>query len=503
MTIGGNDAGFADVLKACISQKLKADLFNAAIGPVARWLGFGKDPSCAHSDTFVSSVNTRVANVFWPVKTTYLQVMSAVDPVNTSVIVANYPHLFPASHDAQNCLELAPILTNADMDFMTAAGDRLDAVLQQAAGEAGVNFVDVRPAFAGHEICGDSGSYVNALSVASGNGGSCTWSVLGRCIIPGLPIVGSFHPNAVGHANGYAAAFASYIDSAVTRTRAGFPSNPVPLPDPPTITAIPAVGVGPLTAHAVTSGSDDCADTYQAGQQVQLSGEGFVPGTTVQLYVTSPGLGSSGELGVGSATADANGHIAGVVRIPLAATGFTQVGASAGMVFLDAIGAGSAASHQDDVAIVGLAPHTSACGTVEQLPFIGFKPPIANPPRVNTVNPGRAIPVKFSIPGVHGALADVLAAGYPQSAPVSCTAPEAVTSGDPTASVGKSSEEGDNNNDNHGNNNDDEDGGYTYVWKTDRSWRGCRTLIVKLVDGTYHRAIFDFGRSTPHSDDGR
>ena len=59
MTIGGNDAGFSSVLKACISQKLKADAFNALIGPVARWLGLGHDPSCVHSDSFVSSVNSQ------------------------------------------------------------------------------------------------------------------------------------------------------------------------------------------------------------------------------------------------------------------------------------------------------------------------------------------------------------------------------------------------------------------------------------------------------------
>ena len=199
MTIGGNDAGFSDTLKACIEQKLKADAINAAIGPVGRWLGLGQDPSCAHSDTFVSSVNTRIDNVFWPVKSTELTLLSAVDPVNTSVIVAGYPHLFPASHSAQDCFQLGPFLTNDDQDFMNTAGDRLIGVLQEAAGEAGVNFVDVRAAFAGHEICGDDGSYLNGISIASGSGGACIWSLAGVCIIPGLPIIGSFHPNAAGH----------------------------------------------------------------------------------------------------------------------------------------------------------------------------------------------------------------------------------------------------------------------------------------------------------------
>jgi len=478
MKIGANCACFSYVLKACISPKLKADLYNDAIGSIGRWLGLGHDPSCAHSDTFVSSVNTRTDNIFWPVKLTYLQVLSSVDPVNTSVMVADYPRLFPASHDEQGCLALSVILTNDDMDFMNIAGDRLDGLLQQAAGEAGVNFVEVRGTFAGHEICAAAGPYLNALSTASGNAGACTWKVLGKCIIPGLPIVGSFHPNADGHAYGYAAAFSSYIDSATTRNSAGFPTNPVPLPDPPAITAVPAVGVGTLTAHAVTSGSDDCADTYQAGQQVQVSGDGFVPGTAVQLYVTSPGLSTTGDLQVGDATADANGQVEGVIRIPLAATGFIQADASAGFVFLDALGLGTVADHLDDVAMVGLAPPTSSCGTIEQLPFNGFTPPIANLPQVNPAQPGRAVPVKFTIPGSNGTVDDVIAAGYPQSAPVSCTAPAALTSGDPTASDATASLVPADQ--------------YNYVWKTDRSWRGCRMLILKLVDGTYHRAVFDF-----------
>ena len=313
---------------------------------------------------------------------------------------------------------------------------------------------------------------------ASGSGGACTWTVLGRCIIPGIPIIGSFHPNAAGHADGYAAAFETLIDSSLNRTRAGFPVNPVPLPDPPATTAIPPVGIAELTAQPVTQATDDCSGTFQAGQQVHVSGDGFVPGSDVQLFVTSPGVSASGELQVATTQADETGHVAALIRIPLAATGFTQPGASAGMVFLDAIGDGSAAEHQDDVAMVGLAPLASSCGTVEQLTFVGFAPPVANPPQVNTVNPGRAVPVKFSLPGSNGRLSDVLAAGYPQSAPVSCTKPDALTSGDATSAIGGSQAVGDD---------------YNYVWKTDRDWRGCRTLIVKLVDGTYHSAVFDFG----------
>jgi hypothetical protein len=181
--------------------------------------------------------------------------------------------------------------------------------------------------------------------------------------------------------------------------------------------------------------------------------------------------------------ADSKGHVDTTVRIPLSALGFVQSlngeTAQAGNLFLDAIGLGTAIDHLDDVAMVGLAPHSSQCGTVETLPFSGFGPPVANPPAVNKANSGRTIPLKFSVPGANGSLADLLAPGYPQSAPVTCSAPEDVTTGDPTGDVG-----------NPGGSGDD----YHYNWKTDKSWHGCRALILKLADGSYQRAYFDFGK---------
>jgi hypothetical protein len=34
---------------------------------------------------------------------------------------------------------------------------------------------------------------------------------------------------------------------------------------------------------------------------------------------------------------------------------------------------------------------------------------------------------------------------------------------------------------------------YTYVWKTEKAWANtCRQLVVKLKDGTFHRANFKF-----------
>lgn len=412
--------------------------------------------------------------MFWPVKTTELQLLSAVDPVNTSVIVADYPHLFPSSSSDQGCAELSLLFTKDDMNWMDSEGDRLDGVLQEAAGEAGVNFVDVRGVFAGHEVCGPAGAWINGISVASGNGGSCTFSIVGHCVIPGLPIVGSFHPNASGHADGYAAAISDYIQSAADQTGAGFPANPTALPDPPSSPTPTAVGVGELDAQPVTAGEADCDGSYQAGQEVQFSGGGFTPGASVQLYVS----GANGEVQVARVTADATGLVSGEARIPLGATSFSENGVAAGEVFLDAIGPGSVASHLDDVGMVGLAAHTSSCGAVEPLTFYWVLPLLAIFQKVTPAKAGLPAPVSFYIPRADATLDDVLAPGYPQSAPVSWSAPAALTAGDPAVTEG-SLPQGDL---------------FGTLWKTDKSWRGCRELILKLVDGSYHQAVFDFVR---------
>ncbi len=485
MTIGGNDAGFSDVLTSCIEQTLKANFINAAIssqgleGQVALWLGLGADPSCADSSSFVNGVSANVDNVLGPAEDAYSALLNATSPTDTSIIVGDYPHLFGSTSAEQNCLALAPILTPADQTFMNAEGDRLDGILQSAAALTGVNFVDVRSAFAGHAVCGSSGAWLNGISIGSGSGQPCQYSVAGVCLWSGLPIVGSFHPNATGQASGYAAAFKSYIDSAANLTPEGFPANPDPPAPPPAPTTVPSVTVRELTVQPVTQATAACAGTYQAGQTVTVTGGGFAPGATVSLYVSSPGLGATAEQQVATVTADGNGNVASTFRIPLAATGFTPSGASAGLVFVDAIGLGPGGTHQDDTADAGLAPHTSPCGTVETYPFSGFNPPVANPPAVNAANAGRTIPVKFTVTGSDATLAAVLAAGYPQSAPVSCTNPAQLTSGTPTVQTSPGSQTPSDT--------------YNYTWKTDSSWNGCRELIVKLVDGSYHTAVFNFG----------
>jgi hypothetical protein len=112
--------------------------------------------------------------------------------------------------------------------------------------------------------------------------------------------------------------------------------------------------------------------------------------------------------------------------------------------------------------------------------FSGFFAPVDNPPTLNNVKAGRAIPVKFSLNGDQGL--DILDAGFPASQQIACDASATLDDVEETVASGSSSLSYDATSDQ-----------YIYVWKTDKGWAGtCHQLIVQLNDGTAHVAYFNF-----------
>lgn len=115
-------------------------------------------------------------------------------------------------------------------------------------------------------------------------------------------------------------------------------------------------------------------------------------------------------------------------------------------------------------------------------PFGGFFRPVDNLPTLNSVNAGRSIPIKFSLSGDQGL--NIMAAGYPRSETIPCSSTAEVDGIEETVTAGGSSLSYDPGSDT-----------YNSVWKTSKAWAGtCRQLVVKLTDGTVHRANFDFRR---------
>lgn len=123
---------------------------------------------------------------------------------------------------------------------------------------------------------------------------------------------------------------------------------------------------------------------------------------------------------------------------------------------------------------------TFGIGDTFSYSFSGFLPPVDNPPTVNVVKAGRAVPVEFSLNGNQGL--DILVAGSPASQPVHCDTTAPLDAIEETVTAGSSSLSYDATLDR-----------YTYVWKTAKDWTAtCRNLILKLADGTDRTANFKF-----------
>ena len=113
--------------------------------------------------------------------------------------------------------------------------------------------------------------------------------------------------------------------------------------------------------------------------------------------------------------------------------------------------------------------------------FSGFMPPASPLPAVNVAKAGRTVPIKWSLHDAAGAaVLDLDAVAGIGSTAVSCDETDgpavevepAVATGDTLLRI--------------------EDGQFVFNWKTSDSWRGCRVLELKLVDGTSRTLAFRF-----------
>ena len=134
---------------------------------------------------------------------------------------------------------------------------------------------------------------------------------------------------------------------------------------------------------------------------------------------------------------------------------------------------GDGGSAQAAVGITVVAPPNS------HFEFDGFFAPVANVPKVNVVEAGSTVPLKFSLGGDHGLA--IFAQGYPASAAKPCNG-GAIGPLTPTVLPGGATLTYDPWLDR-----------YHYNWKTSDTWAGqCRTLVIRFVDGTQVTAEFRF-----------
>jgi lysophospholipase L1-like esterase len=148
ISIGGNDAGFSNVILNCALYYFTCGgAINEANSYIATKLGGVLD-------------------------TTYNNIRSRATTAH--IVVIGYPHLFTDTGSTCN----ANFLTGSNEKKLNETGDKLDAVVKARAEAHGFTFVDPRSAFKAHEVCA-SEEWLNGQS---------------------NPLEESYHPNVKGQA---------------------------------------------------------------------------------------------------------------------------------------------------------------------------------------------------------------------------------------------------------------------------------------------------------------
>lgn len=163
ISVGGNDAGFADVLTECAKPA---------------WAG--------NCDTAIDGAETTI-NSTLPARLDSLYAEIRAKAPNATVVVVGYPRIF-MGEDCNALTWFSP----EEQTRLNATADLLNSTLDSAAGAAGFSFADPTSAFTGHAVC-DEPAWINGLS---------------------NPISDSYHPNQAGHRDGYTPVVSSPLTGA-------------------------------------------------------------------------------------------------------------------------------------------------------------------------------------------------------------------------------------------------------------------------------------------------
>ncbi|MFD4655347.1 SGNH/GDSL hydrolase family protein [Kitasatospora sp. NPDC058444] len=157
ISVGGNDAGFADTMQTCV---------------------LGSDSDC------INAVNTAKNYATTTLPGQLDKVYSAIKAKspNAHVVVMGYPHIYKVGG---SCIFG---IGDTKRAAINGAADTLDGVLAKRAANAGFAFGDVRSIFNEHEICGSLTTWLNSTT---------------------LPVDESYHPKAAGQSGGYLPVFSA------------------------------------------------------------------------------------------------------------------------------------------------------------------------------------------------------------------------------------------------------------------------------------------------------
>ncbi len=161
LTMGGNDIGFGDKVKACVSM------------PTV----------CNHATTQRVSLASQIDKQYERLSSFYEELYEASGK-QAKIYILGYPQFINGSLDAF-CPTNIGLLNNIEREMIREGVTYLNDVIAQAAAAAGVRYIDIEDSLEGHRLCDEGDKYVTA--------------VVGFPIKMNNDQQESFHPNAKGH----------------------------------------------------------------------------------------------------------------------------------------------------------------------------------------------------------------------------------------------------------------------------------------------------------------
>lgn len=319
LSIGGNDAGFTEILDHCA---FKEDCFNDSYVT----LDFGGQRKDYTLEEFLK---VRLASILIQLPATYARVRAAVRP-DTQIIVAGYPHLLGKEG---GCAENVPFPLGEREDLYEIQ-ERFEQGLKTATTDEGVAFASVVSAFKKRIPCSNSSDdpYLNGLDSDWTGGGWKFWNSSVKIDDQ------SFHPTAKGQ-EAYAKVIQSALDSGLGGLTVIVPSFKAKVTDSPTwatemmgvrasaaeLAAAATVGLGRLDISSLkeANASDALVDPAcnakaSPRQPLLVHGYGFDAGTDLKLttVVAEAPFGSPVTL-----KTDSSGESTYVLPAPVGAAG--------------------------------------------------------------------------------------------------------------------------------------------------------------------------------------
>lgn len=288
MTIGGNDIGFGEILRHCATQIACYD------DEFAR-LSSGR---VLTADEFATA---RRALLRAQLEATYA-ILRAASNDKAAIVVADYPELFDDGILLRGGCKEEVLFGPGERGWINAQSRALSSTIDAAATSAGVWFTSVIEEFRGHRVCDGLVTAQHEWLV----GHEFTWTKLRGDA--------SFHPDQDG-ADAYARTIATLLRDQVA---AGVPLTPGGMPRNPGASATAAsarraaartadrlrerlaetlsldgaeldeiramaFGEADVRSLAALRGDDMCANLAAPGEHVVVSGDGFQPGTAVEV----------------------------------------------------------------------------------------------------------------------------------------------------------------------------------------------------------------------------